>query len=75
MRKILIAILTIGIIALGVRVTSMEKQITQLEKDIKEKTHNNAHRIQEFENYVDFLKREYEPYVQEQKMKNLNERL
>ena len=75
MKRLLIIVLSIGILVLGIRVTKIEQHITQLEKEIKEKTHNNAHRIQEFENYVDFLKREYEPYIQKEKIKQLNERI
>lgn len=75
MKKVINSILLIALVVLAIRVTNLETQIKEVEKDLINRTNNYEHRMQDFENYVEYLEREYEPYITEVKMKQLNERL
>ena len=75
MKKVINTILLVPLLVLSIRVTTLESKIVELEKDLINKTNKNSHRMQDYEQYIEYLKREYEPYIQEQWKKSINERL
>lgn len=69
------ALLIGAIVVLSIRITSLETTLKDLEREIYDNDFRVNHRMQEYESYIEFLEREYEPYIQELKEKQLREML
>ena len=74
-KRITTALLIGVIVVMSVRITSLETTLKELEREIYDNDFSVNHRMQEYESYIEFLEREYEPYIQELKEKQLREML
>jgi len=74
-KRITTALLIGAIVVLSIRITSLENTLKELEREIYDNDFSVNHRMQEYESYIEFLEREYEPYIQELKEKQLREML
>ncbi len=74
-KRITTTLLIGAIVVLSIRITSLENTLKDLEREIYDNDFSINHRMQKYESYIEFLEREYEPYIQEMKEKQLKEML
>lgn len=75
MKRLGTAIMIVAIVILSIRITSLENTLKELKREVYDNDFSVNHRMQEYKSYIEFLESEYEPYIQELKSKQLNERL
>ena len=75
MKRVFNVLIVLGVFTLAIRVTSLEKTVKDLERQIYDNDFSVNHRMQEYESYVEYLEREFEPILEEEFRKSINERV